>query len=275
MRFPATCGVAFLYFGFASASASPQVSQATKPAPLVTDRPKESTSTNIVPRLTFQTETGYTFKRRDNAGTRIDIQVLPETLFRFGITKRLESRVMVTGWNLDSVRTAERQLLLEGFNDVSVGATFFLAEGKGWRPALGVLGEVSWPLGDPGFTDNYVNPKLLALMDFVLTDRIGFTVNVGPNILRVKDERHGDKTVTDLKYAATFAGAVTDRLGLFIDVFGAVALSQDRKSRFSYQGGMTYLLTALFQVDVRAGVGLVGNVPDWLVGTGFSFRIPR
>ncbi len=247
----------------------------TKDAPLVTDRPSESTSAELLPRLTFQIEAGYAFKRRDENGKRIDTQELPETLFRFGMTSRLETRVQVTGWSFNNTLSMDGLQLEDGFNDVSVGASFFLTGGVGWRPALAVLGEVSLPVGDPGFTDGYAKPKFLALMDFALADQIGLTLNAGPSMLRLTDEETGERTVTDLLYVATVSAIASNRIGLFGEVYGAFALNQGRKNRHACQAGITVLLTRLFQVDARAGVGLAGNVPDWHVGAGFGLRVPH
>ena len=37
---------------------------------------------------------------------------------------------------------------------------------------------------------------------------------------------------------------------------------------------MSPLLSPLFQVDVRGGIGIVENVPDCLFGAGLAFRVP-
>jgi len=34
------------------------------------------------------------------------------------------------------------------------------------------------------------------------------------------------------------------------------------------------LLTQNFQIDLRVGMGMVDNEPDWLVGAGLAFRLP-
>jgi hypothetical protein len=275
MRFLALGCVVILGSGPASAVAGPQDSQEKMEAPLVTDRPSESTSAVLLPRLTFQVEAGYIFKRRDQDGKRTDTQELPDTMFRFGVTSRLETRVQVTGWSFSDTLSIGGHQIEDGFNDVSVGATIFLAGARGWRPALAVLCEVSLPVGDPGFTDSYTRPKFLALMNYTLARRIGLTLNAGPSILRLKDENVGVRTGTDLLYVATIDASANDRIGLFGEVYGALALDEGREDRHSCQAGVTFLLTRLFQLDARAGAGLAGPVPNWLVGAGLSFRIPH
>ena len=43
----------------------------------------------------------------------------------------------------------------------------------------------------------------------------------------------------------------------------------------SFDAGLTYLLNPRLQLDLSAGVGLSGAAPDWFVGTGVAFRVPR
>jgi hypothetical protein len=85
--------------------------------------------------------------------------------------------------------------------------------------------------------------------------------NLGPRIFRVTDESRGEKTAMDLKYVVTLTRSISERLGLFGVVFGAFALSQDRSHRHTIQGGVTLLLTHIFQLDVRAGAAFGVRLP--------------
>jgi hypothetical protein len=64
-------------------------------------------------------------------------------------------------------------------------------------------------------------------------------------------------------------------ISLFGELYGAVTFGSNRLSRHSVQAGTTILLNRLFQIDLRGGLGLVDNDPDWLVGAGFAFRVPH
>jgi len=64
-------------------------------------------------------------------------------------------------------------------------------------------------------------------------------------------------------------------LSLFGEFYGAFAFGANGLNRHSIQAGTTILLSPRFQIDIRGGVGLVENVPDWLVGAGLAFRVPR
>lgn len=243
-------------------------------APIVTDRPSESAGPTPVPRRAFQIETGYKFSRFLTDGQRTDMHELPDVLLRFGVVRGFEVRVTAIGYgfkNLDSDGRREEQ---DGFNDVSVGVKWALTEEGARRPALSLLADVSLPVGDPDFTDDYVNPKLLLLFTNTLTERLSLTYNVGPRFITFQEP--GEKrTVVDLSYTAMLSGPVTERTAWFAELFGAFALSDARTSRHSMQAGLTFLATRNFQFDVRAGLGAVWDVSNWLLGAGFAVRFPR
>ena len=245
-----------------------------EPTPIVTDRPSESAGPTVVPRRALQVEMGYKFSRVMTEDRRTDTHELPDLLLRFGVVRRLEARVTATGYGFkyqDPDGSREKQA---GFNDVSVGVKWALTEEGARRPALSLLADVSLPVGDTDFTDDYVNPKFLLLFTNTLTERLSLTGNVGPKFITLQEA--GDKrTVVELLYTAMLSGPVSERIGWFAELFGAFALNDARTSSHSTQAGLTFLAKRNLQLDVRAGVGAFGDAPDWLLGAGLAVRFPR
>jgi hypothetical protein len=245
-----------------------------KPAPsydpIVTDRPTDSASPVLVPRHTLQIEAGYKFTRLDDESGRTDDQKFPDLLARFGISERVEVRLTATGWTfLDQTSGTEN-----GFNDLSLGAKIALGDERGRRPQMALLADVSLPVGAVGFTDDYVIPKVLFLATHTLTDRVGLTWNLGPSFV-TRNREEGTQTDVTLNYAVALAAAAGGRVSLFGEVYGAFAFGEDRPDRHAFQAGATVLVTRTFQLDVRAGFGMVDNEPDWLAGAGLAFRLPH
>ena len=259
---------------FASAAAlsaqTPEDAAATVSGPIVTDRPTDSASPELVPRRTFQLELGYKFTRLDTDSGRTDTQELPDLLARFGISERVEARLTATGWSFKNLETGDQN----GFNDLSLGVKIALAEERGNRPQMALLADVSFPVGQVGFTDDYVIPKVLFLATHTLTDRLGLTYNLGPSFVTRKKDGVTQTDVT-LNYAVALSGAVGGPFSLFGEVYGNFAFGQDVPDSHTIQVGTTILLSRTFQVDVRGGIGMVDNVPDWLFGAGLAFRVPR
>jgi hypothetical protein len=244
--------------------------EARAAGPIVTDRPTDSAAPVVVPRRTFQLEFGYKWSRLDDDSGRADSHVLPDLLARYGISRRVEARLVAPGWSFQS----SDMDLPNGFNDISLGAKFALAEERGLRPQMALLVDLSLPVGDDEFTNDEVIPKVLFLGANTLTDRLGLTYNVGPSVVTSAIDCESESNV-DLNYAVALSGSTGGPVSLFGEFFGAFVSGSDRSNRHNFQTGTTVLLSPLVQIDFRGGVGLVDNEPDWFVGAGFAFRIPH
>jgi hypothetical protein len=249
---------------------SSETAETSAPRPIITDRPTDSTSPALVPRRTFQLEGGYKFSHIGNDSGSIDAQVLPDLLARYGINKRFEARLVAAGWTFESGADDKAT----GFNDVGLGAKIALADERGLRPQMALLVDVSLPVGHSDHTNDYVLPKVLFLGSNSLSDRLGLTYNVGPSLVTIESNGDSDTTV-DLNYAVAMSGSVGGPFSLFGELYGAFTFGSNRQHRHNFQAGTTILLSRLFQIDIRGGVGLVNNEPDWLVGAGLAFRVPH
>ena len=238
-------------------------------SPIATDRPTDSASPGLVPWRTLQFETGYKFTRFEGDGEQSASHTAPDLLVRYGINKRVEARLFVTGWTFQNGSSGDD----DGFNDISLGAKIALAEEKGRRPQMGLLVDVSLPVGHSEFSSDYVIPKVLFLAAHGLTDRVGLTYNIGPSLVTSKEDG-GSRTDVDLHYAVALSGATGGPVTFFGEVYGAFAFGGDRLDRHVLQTGATVLLHRSFQIDFRIGLGLVDNEPDWLAGAGLAFRLP-
>ena len=73
-------------------------------------------------------------------------------------------------------------------------------------------------------------------------------------------------------YTLALSGELTDRVGAFLELFGD---RQITGTSASVDGGLTFLLRDLVQLDVSVGRGLRGLADDLFLGMGLSFRVPR
>jgi hypothetical protein len=236
----------------------------------MTDRPTDSAAPVLVPRRAFQLELGYKWSRLDTDSGRTDTHLLPDLLARYGISRKAEARLVASGWSFQSGDTAGP----DGFNDISLGAKFALAEERGHRPQMALLVDLSVPVGHSAYTNDRVIPKVLFLGANTLTDRLGVTYNVGPSVVTSESDCQSDTNI-DLNYAVALGGSTGGPVTLFGELFGAFVSGSNRSDRHNFQAGATALLSPHFQIDIRGGVGLVDNEPDWLVGAGLAFRVPH
>lgn len=260
---------ALLAIAAAISAGAAEEAAATTEQPIVTDRPTDSAAPGLVPRRSLQIEMGYKFSRLESDSGRIDTQELPDLLARFGISDRVEARLTATGWTFRN-NVAGKE---DGFTDVSLGAKIALTDERGRRPQMSLLADLSLPVGDSEFTNDYVIPKVLFLAASGLTDRLGLTFNLGPSFVTSR-RVSGTHTDVDLNYAVALSGAAGGHVSLFGEFYGAFSFGRDRTDRHTFQTGATVLLTRNLQIDARVGFGMVDSEPDWLAGAGLAFRLP-
>jgi hypothetical protein len=249
---------------------SSEETDAPPPGPIVTDRPTHSASPVLVPPSTFQMEAGYKFSRDEDGSDSIDAQVLPNLLARYGINQAVEARLVISSLNIK--RSADGKTT--GFSDISLGAKIALAHENDARPQMALLVGVNLPVGHSDFTSEYVIPKILFLGANSLSNRLGLTYNVGPSFVTNKSDGKSD-THIDLNYAVALSGSIGGGFSLFGEIYGAFAFGTNRSDSHGFQAGTTILLSPLFQLDIRAGIGQSENENGWLVGAGLAFRVPH
>ena len=127
-----------VFFGFFLQSAA--FTRAQQVEPIVTDRPTQTAAPYVLSPLFFQLEAGYKFSRFEEGSVRADVHELPDVLIRFGVLKRIEARLIVTGWNFRAIDFLGGSVNDNFFKDINVGAKIALAEEQGPRPAISLLG---------------------------------------------------------------------------------------------------------------------------------------
>ena len=232
----------------------------TQSLDLVTDRPDVTESATVVPRGLLQVETGYLFTR-DGGVKGYEV---PATLFRVGLGARTELRIGHAG-----VVGREGS---HGAGDSTFGTKVNIIErADGWRPELAILGGLSLPTGADGVSSDGVDPSFLVSFAHELSPRLSVGYNGGAAWESSTEQPDRD---TFIVYSLALGGGLTERLGAFLEFFGDQQTTGVTATRGSVDGGVTFLLTDVVQLDVYVGRGLWGPTDDVFVGTGLSFRLP-
>ncbi|MDX1577335.1 MAG: transporter [Gemmatimonadota bacterium] len=268
---------------------------------IATDRPDQTTSAASVPAGFLQVELGWTFARESTDFETVDEHALPGILLRVGLGAGLEARLGFGGYILREVGTPldeGGEISLDGAGDASLGAKLEVA---GWETGqLALLGGITLPVGDEAFSSERADPSFWILADQGLGDRLSLGANLGlawttapdvavlpagldPSASRVpvanRSRRLGRTEALDTQLEAPYTLAlyigVSDRVGAFVESFGAFGLGDDRDSAHGLDAGLTLLLSSRLQLDASGGVGLNEAAEDWFIGSGISFRLPR
>jgi len=253
------------------------------PDPILTDRPDQTESAESVPAGFVQIELGWTFARTENATEAQENHSLPQMLLRMGLGHGLEARAGFSGFVFEE-RSAPgvsgentggsgESTRVSGAGDAEIGLKLEVARWAGGQVAL--LGGVSLPVGRDEFSSQRVDPSFRVLVAHPLGERLSLGYNVGLAWATESDMACCLDTGIAAPYTLSLGVGLTDRLGAFVESFGAFGLSDGGGAVHSADGGFTFLLSRAFQVDVNAGVGLNEAAEDWFIGGGFAFRLPR
>ena len=242
---------------------------------LVTDRPDQTESSVVVPPGYVQVETGWSLSRNQEGGIRTNTHAFPGTLFRIGALDRVELRLDYGGALWEQTRDDGQNTHLSGSGDMGIGAKLYFWEEQGWVPEAALLVGVSLPVGKEQFSSGRADPSFRLNLSHTLSDRLSFGYNLGATWESTLDETNDRDTLSLFNYTAVLGVSLSDRAGLFAEVFGDIPFNAKGGPRNSVDGGLTYLIRDNLQIDGAAGFGLSDSADDWFVGLGITARFPR
>ena len=247
------------------------------PGPLSSDRPGMTTSPNVVPPCHPQIELGWTHtENKDDSDTQIKSDQVPNTLLRIGVIPNGEVRIGYNGytWQSDRPKNGTKSSS-SGSGDANVGVKYKFLEASGWLPESALLAQLSLPVGADNFTSHQADPSFLLAFTHSLTDFLSFSYNLAAAWQSSEDASSTRHTQSVFNYTANLGLSLTDRLGAFVEFYGAIAINPSNIPSNAFDGGFTFLILDNFQVDVSGGVGISEAANDWFVGSGLTYRFPN
>lgn len=258
----------------AAAIASPAWAQ-DRPGPLVTDRPDQTESTEIVPTGSVQIEAGWVFAKNDDGAAAVRVHTVPQALARIGLAPRVELRLGFAGWSRVERDGVGPPVVMSGAGDLDAGFKYRLADGVGARPAIALIGAVALPTANQGFGGERPDPTVRLAFANGLSERVALGYNVGVAVSSAPNGAGGTATFVDALYTLAFGFALAPGVGAFAESFGTLPVSGDVGSQHALDGGFTVLVSDNLQFDMSGGVGLNRAADDWFLGAGVALRIPR
>lgn len=242
---------------------------------LVTDRPDQTESAVTVPEGLWQIETGWTLSRKDGEeGQELETIDLLGTLVRVGVSESWELRFGWEGFVRESLTGDGASTEIEGAGDGELGAKVHLrAEGK-TAPEIALLFGTSLPIGRDGLSSDRFDPSFRLSFSHTLSERLSLGYNLGMEWESAATDTGGSATVRRGIFTVALGASLSERSGVFIELYGDLWTSDDSATAQSIDGGFTWLLTETLQLDVAGGIGLSDAADDWFIGLGVSLRIP-
>jgi len=238
---------------------------------LVTDRPDQTESATIVPPGSLQVETGLTFssdsRGLDQGKDKEQTLALGTTLVSIGLLKNLELRLI--GQHSQSQtflkNLKDSSIKNSGVSDIAIGGKFGVTEEDGMIPEIALNLHMGLPIGGDNFRPNVAVPDFRLLLAKTLTEDLSLGLNLGA-------EYSGDKPDGTFVYTLSLAMGLTDKLGAYIETYGDMPSTE--KLNVLVDGGFTYLVAPLVQLDLEAGYSLSERTSlDYFIAGGISFRL--
>ena len=234
-------------------------SQETEPAPaIVTDRPDVTESSIVVPKGSLQFENGITWTT-NHSNQSVDFS---ETLVRFGISTRMELRVVIPNYFKDVTGTNA-----SGFDDIAVGVKQQL--GPLWGHFdLAVIAALGLPSGADRISSHGYDPfiKLPWSKDLAKGWLLGGMQSLFWNTTAGR---------RNLVWEPTFMveKEISGPWSVFAEYAGDFARQGSSKQITHF--GTTYRITPKQQIDFHLGFGVSPAEPQHFLAVGYSIRLDR
>ena len=234
---------------------------------LVTDRPDATESPLTVPTGSLQIETGFLYTSFEENDVKLENITYNTTLLRIGLLKNLELRL---GWNFEEGRTSvngqELDDIISGFSPLLAGVKVAIAEEKGWRPTIGLIGHVFLPFtASQDFRPETTGTDFRFSFSHTLSERSNISYNLGA-------QWGNDSPEAAYIYTVSYGYSITDTLGLYAEVYGD--LPEDNRANHFWDAGITFLVKNNLQLDATVGSSITDG-QDILLSAGVSYRIPK
>ena len=227
---------------------------------LVTDRPDQTESSSTVPAGILQIESGMVLESITKDGIKEENIIFPTTLFRYGLLKNVELRVL-SQYESYSLNAENSDFSYDGFSDIEVGLKIRLLSSESLNTEIAILSHLVVPTGSEYLTnDDYATINKLAV-SHTITENIGLGYNLGYD--------HYGTGNGNFVYSVAFGLGLTPELGAFIEAYGELENMESNSANFDT--GITYLVKDNLQLDFSFGTGIEHNMN--FLSLGFSWRI--
>lgn len=236
-------------------------------AELITDRPDQTESSEVVPLKSLQIETGFLLENNHEGSTKIKSFAYNTTLLRYGLLSNMELRFGLD-YQCDktSVENSGSTSVISGFSPMYAGFKIKVAEEKGIWPSVALLGALNLPFSaGQDYKPSYTAADMRFSFANTLTDKLSVGYNIGV-------EWDGDTAIPAYFYSLSLGIGLTNNLGMYIESYGLIL--GEGEADHLLDAGFTYLILPNLQFDVSGGIGIYNGVDNY-VSLGLTYRLPK
>lgn len=253
-----------------ASAAGAQVPERPPSRELTTDRPDKTEAPQTVDRGHFQVELDAVTFVRDRADGALTetVSVAPFNL-KYGIGRSTDVQLVIEPYlvrtETDRATTARRRVA--GFGDMTLRVKHNLWGNDGGQTALAVMPFVTLPTNARDLGSRKAEFGLIVPLSVTLSGSVDLGLMTELDV--VEDGRGYAPSFVN---SATLGFSLTDRLGLYTEIFTERTAARGARWVVTGDAGLTYRLTDNLQLDAGANVGLTHAADDVQVFIGLSRR---
>jgi Putative MetA-pathway of phenol degradation len=241
------------------------------PGPVAADRPGYTDTPVALPPRAVQLETGVTDDQSGQPGARTEYVSAGETLLRVGVGANAELRLFGNSYAIRAVDNTPR---VRGMEDAKVGAKVNLRaipdSVHSWAPNVALLAATTLPTGASGLSAGSAQPEAKIAMNWTTPTPFSLYSNVAYGTIYNEIGRAQRAWTSVASW-----WSVNPRVALFVEglAIGRISGSGSETAGRDVDGGITWLVTDRFQLDVRAGRGFgTETSSERFIGAGLARR---
>jgi hypothetical protein len=225
---------------------------------IITDRPDQTESSSTIPRGSLQIESGILVRFAENNSISLREISAPSTLFRYGISKSVEIRVVNQFVSIKNKNTSNE---INGITDLEVGAKVQIFKKQGVNTEIAFLSHLILPTGSKDVSFDKVGTINKLSISHEINDKIGVGYNLGYNYFGFDNGF--------LTYSLVIGIKINNKAGIYLEPYGEIGIFDEYLANFDT--GFTYLLKDNFQLYFSFGTGI--NYTMNYISAGFSWNI--
>lgn len=238
----------------------------------ILDRPTVSDSACAVPPGQFVLEMGFQHANvRGLGGGAADNY--PQAAVRFGLPGRNEFVLLPPNYNRQRTHAVSVSPAQEsaGLSAVTLGLKHELGYTRHWLGAVEVL--FTLPSGGSAFGSRGLGVAFNGIAAYALSEQIGLSLQLGMSS-QTNPVFAGGGRFTSLTSILVTTWQPVERLQLYGEIFGQSSTGPGAGAGYNADGGVQYLITPWWEVDMEEGVRLAGDLGGFThyFGAGMGFR---
>ena len=224
---------------------------------IITDRPDQTESAVTLEKGRLQIESGILNQTEGDGNDKLKSLIIPTNLFRYGISKKVELRLVL---QLDGLQTMDDNAYQFALGSVELGAKIVLNQSEDPSVQFALLSHLVLP------KDNWTqfSDQLGFLNRISIAHDIDQNTSIGYNF-GYNHYTHGEGNSI---YTVAIGHSISEKLSVYIEPYGSVFTDSILLSNFDY--GIVYLVNSNIQLDLSFGLGF-NNTMNYQ-SLGFSWR---